>query len=106
VHLKAVRQSGGDIDISWIRRGRIDADSWLGSEIPLGEEAEAYRVDIATGSGDIVRSLIVALPSFTYTAVSMAEDFPATPESIRIAVCQISAAIGPGAPASTVLTLG
>ena len=106
VHLKAVRQSGGDIDISWIRRGRIDADSWLGSEIPLGEGAEAYRVDIAAGSGDIVRSLIVALPSFTYTAVSMAEDFPATPESIRIAVCQISAAIGPGAPASTVLTLG
>jgi hypothetical protein len=106
VHLKANRQADGDIDISWIRRGRIDADSWLGSEIPLGEEAETYRVDIATGGGDIVRSLTASSPSLTYTAASIAEDFPAVPGSIRITVRQISAAVGAGTPASTVLTLG
>jgi len=106
VHLKANRQADGDIDISWIRRGRIDADSWLGSEIPLGEEAETYRVDIATGGGDIVRSLTASSPSLTYTAASIAEDFPAVSGSIRITVRQISAAVGAGTPASTVLTLG
>ncbi len=106
VHLKAVRQPDGDIDISWIRRGRIDADSWLGSEIPLGEEAEAYRVDIAAEGGNIVRSLTVASPSLTYMAAFMAEDFPVTPERIRITIRQISAAVGPGVPASTMVTVG
>jgi hypothetical protein len=106
VHLKAVRQPDGDIDISWIRRGRIDADSWLGSEIPLGEEVEAYRVDIGAEGGDTVRSLTVESPSLTYTTASMAEDFPVTPEAIRITTRQISAAVGPGVPASIVVTLG
>jgi hypothetical protein len=106
VHLKAVKRPGGDIDISWIRRGRIDADSWLASEIPLGEEIETYRVDIAADGGGIVRSLSVASPSLTYTAASMAEDFPAMPEKIRVTVRQISAAAGDGLPASAVLALG
>jgi hypothetical protein len=106
VHLKAARQPDGDIYISWIRRGRIDADSWLGSDIPLGEESEAYRVDIAADGGEVIRTLTTSSPSLTYTAASMAEDFSALPGSIRITICQISAAVGPGIPASTVLTLG
>jgi hypothetical protein len=106
VHLKAARQPDGDIYISWIRRGRIDADSWLGSDIPLGEESEAYRVDIAADGGEVIRTLTTSSPSLTYTAASMAEDFSAMPGSIRITICQISAAVGPGIPASTVLTLG
>jgi hypothetical protein len=106
VHLKGVRQESGDIGISWIRRGRIDADSWLGSDIPLGEESEAYRVDIAPEEGDVVRSLTVFSPSATYTAAHFAEDFPVPPEAIRIAVSQISAAVGPGMPASLTFALG
>ena len=30
------------IELAWTRRTRIDGDSWLGTEVPLGEEREAY----------------------------------------------------------------
>jgi hypothetical protein len=106
VHLKAVRKSNGDVGISWIRRSRVDADSWLASEIPLGEETEAYRVDIATSNGALVRSLTAPSSSLVYTAASLTEDFPAPPDSIHITVRQISAAVGPGTPASIELALG
>jgi hypothetical protein len=107
VHLKATRQPDGDINISWIRRGRIDADSWLASEIPLGEEKEAYRIDVSPDEGDPpVRSETVSSPSWTYPATSIAEDFPAPPESMRITVRQISAAVGTGIPASLTVSLG
>jgi hypothetical protein len=35
VRLKATRR-GGDIDVSWIRRTRIDGDRWDGIDVPLG----------------------------------------------------------------------
>src|SRR5690606_12796543 len=43
VHLRGTR-IGGDLQLSWIRRGRIDADKWEGLDIPLGEEREEYRL--------------------------------------------------------------
>src|SRR5690606_180185 len=45
VHLRCERTAGGDAVLHWIRRGRIGADSWLASDIPLGEESERYRVE-------------------------------------------------------------
>ncbi|MBN9076943.1 MAG: host specificity protein [Rhizobiales bacterium 65-79] len=106
VHLKAVAQVGGDIDISWIRRGRIDADSWLPAEIPLGEETEAYQVDIAPAEGDTVRSVTVSSPMWSYAAGAVAEDFPVPPEAVRVTVRQVSATVGPGLPASVTFPLG
>ena len=47
---------------SWMRRGRIDADSWTPSDIPLGEEREEYRIDIAPAGGAVVRSATVPNP--------------------------------------------
>jgi hypothetical protein len=32
--------------LSWVRRGRIDADGWDGPDIPLGEEQERYLVQV------------------------------------------------------------
>ena len=40
-HLRSAL-SGGDRQISWIRRTRIDGDSWQGGEVPLGEDSESY----------------------------------------------------------------
>jgi hypothetical protein len=105
-HLKAARLSNGDLAVSWIRRSRVDADSWLGSDIPLGEETEAYQVDIAPAGGGVIRSVTVAAPSWTYAADAITEDFPALPESIGITVRQISAVVGQGTPASTMFALG
>lgn len=50
VHLKVGRLANDDLSFNWIRRGRIDADgwpdNWFFEDIPLGEEREAYRIEI------------------------------------------------------------
>lgn len=47
VHLKSERRND-TLHLSWIRRSRVNADSWLG-EVPLGEENERYRVRLWNG---------------------------------------------------------
>jgi hypothetical protein len=99
VHLRARRTAAGDLAVSWIRRGRIDADSWLAAEIPLGEEREAYAVTVAMTDGTAVRTLEVSESAWTYSAGQIAVDFPAGGEA-DLTVRQLSAAVGPGFPAA------
>jgi hypothetical protein len=40
VHLRAAG-AGPDLAVRWIRRGRIDADSWSGLDVPLGEASSS-----------------------------------------------------------------
>jgi len=96
-HLRASR-IGGDLKLSWIRRGRIDADKWEGSDIPLGEEREEYRVEIAPAGGVTVRTAIVTEPSWLYAAAAMNTDFGALPAEIDVTVRQFSVAAGWGIP--------
>ena len=49
VHLSALR-AGGGVVFSWIRRTRINGDAWEPVDVPLGEESEAYALDILSGS--------------------------------------------------------
>ena len=49
VHLSYKRQTNGDLRFQWIRRGRMDADSWMGEDIPLGEVTEKYQVEMWHG---------------------------------------------------------
>jgi hypothetical protein len=65
VHLAAMR-AGDGIHVSWIRRTRIDGDGW-GVEVPLGEESEAYALDILSG-GAVVRSIACGTPRALYAA--------------------------------------
>ena len=60
VHLKAARDGSG-VTFAWIRRTRIDGDSWVG-EVPLGEDSEQYTVDILSGTA-VVRTLNATTPS-------------------------------------------
>ncbi|MGR3723532.1 phage tail protein [Abyssibius alkaniclasticus] len=92
VHLRAGKQ-GSDLVLSWIRRGRLDNDSWLAGDIPLGEEAEAYRLRIFVG-GELRRDVALSSPAFTYSAAAMAAD-GATP-SFEFEIAQLSASIGAG----------
>ena len=100
VHLRATRLAGGDVRLGWIRRGRVEADGWLAEDIPLGEESEAYRVEVSNGGGAVLRSVTVARPEWTYAAAAMAEDFPSRPATARLTVRQISASVGAGIGAS------
>ncbi|MGE0501447.1 MAG: glycoside hydrolase/phage tail family protein [Rhizobiaceae bacterium] len=95
-HLKARQSVLGDLDVTWIRRGRIDADSWDAVEIPLGEAAESYRVEIAPVGEAAVRAEEVGASSWTYAAAAIASDFPDLPAEADITVRQISTAAGAG----------
>jgi hypothetical protein len=97
VHLKA-RMENDDLHLSWIRRGRHDADSWIGEDIPLGEEQEFYRVDIAPAGGAVLRSVTTAIPRWIYTRADQATDFPERPSVVEVLVRQLSAAVGEGIP--------
>lgn len=90
--------TGGDLDLSWVRRSRI---GWGISPPPLAEEYEAYVVQIRNAAGtSTVREINVSEPFATYTAAQQTVDFGAPVSSLRWRVAQISASYGPGAFAS------
>jgi hypothetical protein len=102
VHVKAARETGG-IRISWIRRTRIDGDGW-GIEVPLGEDSEAYTLDIFSG-GSVVRSIACSTPEALYADADELADFGAPQGSLHLRVAQVSATVGAGRPTELTLTL-
>jgi hypothetical protein len=100
VHLRASSTGGGSIELRWIRRSRIDADSWHGVDVPLGEEAERYAVQ-ANAPGQPAAILAeTAEPRWICDAAQLASAFSGWPEKIEFTVRQISTAAGPGLPAT------
>ncbi|THD74653.1 host specificity protein [Thalassobius vesicularis] len=87
------REYGGDMVISWIRRTRIDGDSWDAPEVPLGEEAEAYLLRVMQGN-QVIREETLTVPNWTYSAAQQAND--GLSGAYEIAVAQVSARYGPG----------
>jgi hypothetical protein len=102
VHLKAKRDETG-VTFTWIRRTRIDGDSWVG-EVPLGEASEAYDVDILSDS-DVVRTLSATSPTALYAAADELADFGAAQTSLSISVTQLSATVGRGFAAKETLSV-
>ncbi len=92
-HLSLVRGAGGDLDFSWIRRTRIEGDSWDLAEVPLGEETETYLVRVRQG-GAILREETVTSPGWTYAAAAQSADGVLVGDSIEVA--QVSQRFGPG----------
>lgn len=103
VHMRARRQ-GGDLALSWVRRSRIGGDSWEGSDIPLGEEAEQYGIEIAAPDGPVLRTATSAAASWLYTSAAIAADFGLPPAEIDVTVRQLGRA-GWGVPAKRRLQL-
>lgn len=88
-----VAAGAGDLDLTWVRRTRIEGDSWAGLEVPLGETSEGYLVRVLTGAG-IVREQTVGVSAWTYTAAARAAD--RVSGDYRIAVAQLSDRFGAG----------
>ena len=93
VHLRAVVSGAGDTEVSWVRRTRIDGDSWQSTEVPLGESQELYQVQISH-LGTVVRDAFVTTPAFTYSSADKTADGVAG--AYQISVAQISDRFGPG----------
>lgn len=99
VHVTGSRDGPGNLTISWIRRSRVDAEWRDGVGIPLGEESEAYEVDILDGS-TVVRTIPITSPTASYSATDQATDFGSAQSSIDVTIYQLSAVIGRGYAAS------
>ncbi len=97
----------GDLTIRWTRRSRaLAADSWKGLEVPLGEELEAYEVEILDGAV-VKRVLSAATTSALYTAAQQITDRGALlgpGDTLDIRIYQLSALVGRGAPKPVTLT--
>jgi hypothetical protein len=92
--LRLSRTAAG-IVARWIRRGRVAADAWEREEIPLGEEREAYRVEIWR-AGAKLRSAEVTSPEWLYAAADETIDRGGTASPLSLRVAQLSATHGPG----------
>ena len=92
-HLKTLGAIGADIDVSWVRRTRIDGDSWESVEVPLGEIGESYLLRVMDGAV-VLRETMVLDSNWTYFAAAQASDGVTAP--FQIAVAQISNRFGPG----------
>ncbi|QYK39929.1 MAG: glycoside hydrolase/phage tail family protein [Paracoccaceae bacterium] len=92
VHLRA-GWSGDDLAVGWVRRTRIDGDNWASTEVPLGEEREAYVVRVVADEA-VRRQVEVTARTWVYTAADRAADGVAG--MFRVEVAQMSDRFGPG----------
>jgi hypothetical protein len=93
-HLK-VKADGGDAVFNWIRRTRIDGDGWELPDVPLGEESEAYELDVMNGAA-VARTIAASAPTCRYTAAEQVADFGAAQTSFSVRVAQLGTAYGRG----------
>lgn len=65
VHLHHARLGDGSIRFSWTRRSRVHADNWEPEDVPLGEDAERYRIDVALPDATLLHSADVTEGAWT-----------------------------------------
>lgn len=94
VRVKARRTEAG-IALSWLRRTRVDGDSWDLLDVPLGEESERYEVAILDGEA-IAHSATVNESGWLYPAEREILDFGSPQLEIAISLRQLSATVGGG----------
>jgi hypothetical protein len=103
VHLRARRAGDGAIHLTWVRRTRIGGDSWAGLDVPLGEETEAYEVEIRD-DGSVKRVIAASSPAVIYGAGEQAADFGGVEiETLDVTIHQLSRAFGRGTGRSAML---
>ena len=97
VHLRAQITSDGGYEVSWIRRGRINSDSWDGADIPLDAQAEQYLLKIFDLEGNMKREVTVLKPNFSYANQMHDEDLGPENSRFKIEVSQLNDEGLPGA---------
>jgi hypothetical protein len=102
VHIAGMRDGGGDLHLTWIRRTRVGGDNWELTEVPLAEETERYEIDILDGTV-VKRTLTAAQPAVIYGASEQIADFGSLPSAVTLHICQISAVYGRGSTRTTSL---
>ena len=89
-------QSGADSVITWKRRTRIGGNDVNGNDVPLSETSEAYEIDIEDGGNTIVRTLMSATETVTYTEADQITDLGDSWQPYTAHVYQMSDEYGRG----------
>ncbi len=93
-HLSAVPDGAGGLRVEWVRRTRIDGDSWEGFEVPLGEASLLFVVRVRDGQGRVLREAYVETTRWSYSAADQSADGVLAPFVVEVA--QVSESYGPG----------
>ena len=101
VHLRGAF-SGDDFLISWVRRTRVNGDSWDVTEVPLGEEEERYEIDILDG-GTVKRTLSTSTPSVIYSEADQVADWGSVQPAYDVRVFQLNSSLSRGSPREATL---
>jgi hypothetical protein len=100
VEVGAGRNADGDIIITWKRRGRVNAEWRDYSDIPLGESAESYEIDIMDSTfTSVLGTLNSATNTVTYTVAQQIADLGVLLPTMYMNVYQLSPVVGRGYPA-------
>lgn len=102
VHPRATR-GGVGVTLRWVRRTRTEGDSWSG-EVPLGEDREAFEIDIMSGAA-VKRTLTSDAPSVLYAAADEIADFGAAQTHLTVRIAQLSATVGRGFATQAILRI-
>ncbi|WP_342642867.1 baseplate multidomain protein megatron [Rhodoligotrophos ferricapiens] len=105
VHVRGRRLATGDVELRWIRRTRNGGDSWQLSDVPLGEQVEAYEIELFNDQGSFKRSLVAQEPQVIYSSEAQIADFGSLPTSFIATVHQVSALFGRGTGRRAVIHL-
>ena len=104
VHLRATQRSDGGIDLTWIRRSR---EGWRwpdGIDVPVAEENELYRMEIAASPSAVRLSEVLTVPYCGLSAAQLAELRAAGSTSLEISIRQIGR-FAVSDPTTTILPL-
>jgi hypothetical protein len=104
VHVRARRQTSGDIALSWIRRTRVGGDSWAVEEVPLGETAEQYRLQVLSGAV-VKRTVSVPSPGYLYPLAAQIADHGILPSTLIVRIAQVAPGFGVGVWREVTLTV-
>ena len=95
VHVTGARDGSNNLTIGWTRRSRLFQPGLGYGDPPLGEETEAYEVDIIVG-GVAVRTIAASSASASYSAANQTTDGITPGNPVTVDVYQLSVSRGRG----------
>jgi hypothetical protein len=102
VHLGGGRDAAGNVTLNWLRRSRVSGEWRDAVDVPQGETAEAYEVEISDSTYTTLKRAItgISAPTTVYTAVQQTADFGGPQSTVHFRVYQMSSIVGRGHAAS------
>lgn len=98
VYANGTRDGSSNFTGMFTRRSRLSSSWWTtGVVAPVGETTESYEIDVMDGS-DVVRTISVTSPTFSYSAADQTTDFGSAQSSIDFRIYQLSEIVGRGYP--------